>query len=165
MAGRPARQWLDATCGKVRLRARKPAKAFVEAKARRRAAIAKRRVYPSVADVVPEPRDPVALPFGTSPQHNWVVTMTNADIKLRLHEEILNVYYRSAATTRRGSSRWSASPSGWLRRADCWERVSDGFSALWLCKRLDLTGSSRESDRPVPELPSESTLFGGRESV
>jgi hypothetical protein len=70
--------------------------------------------------------------------------MKAADLELRFHDEMLEIYRRAKSECRYNAARFlqMVSESGGLNAARTLlaaSTVSDGFSALWQCGRLDLT--------------------------
>jgi hypothetical protein len=93
--------------------------------------------------------------------------MTTADIELRFHEEMLNIYARAKAECRYNATLLlqMVSGSGGLTAARALlaaPGVSDGFAALWLCKRLDLTVEALVLRSPWRDLFSDHELTTAR---
>lgn len=70
--------------------------------------------------------------------------MRDENLELRFHDEMLEVYRRAKSECRYNAARFlqMVSESGGLDAARALlasTTVSDGFSALWSCGRLDLT--------------------------
>jgi hypothetical protein len=96
--------------------------------------------------------------------------MTNTDLELRFHEEMLQIYHRAKAECDYPATRFlqMVSETGGLSAARTLlsaPGVSDGFAALWQCGRLDLTVEALVIKSPWNSLLSEHELEVARKRL
>jgi hypothetical protein len=96
-------------------------------------------------------------------EHNRIVPMTAPDIELRFHDEMLEIYRRAKVECHYNATRFlqMVSESGGLAAARSLlaaPGLSDGFTALWQCGRLDLTVEALVLRSPWNELFTDAEL-------